>query len=77
MYKINTSQTFIPTEQSLQVLPLCPQSKVYKYYPDEDQLQEPCSCGMVTVTLKAVHRPEHYLVRTFRLSVVSFCHTLR
>ena len=33
MYKINTSQTFIPTEQSLQVLPLCPQSKVYKYYP--------------------------------------------
>ena len=72
-----TSTTLASTEQNVEVLPLCPQSKVYKYYPDEDQLQEPCSCGMVTVTLKAVHRHEHYLVRTFRLSVVSFCHTIR
>ncbi|KAL8599953.1 hypothetical protein ACOMHN_050255 [Nucella lapillus] len=44
-------------------------NKVYKYFPDEDQLNEPVCYGMVTVTLLEVHPHEDYLVRTFRLSV--------
>ncbi|XP_076445449.1 receptor-type tyrosine-protein phosphatase F-like isoform X2 [Babylonia areolata] len=44
-------------------------NKVYKYFPDEDQLHQPVRYGLVTVTLQNVQPHEDYLVRTFLLSV--------